>query len=296
MNQSENETFIVRFNDVMSLKTSSPIYDFPNQELMVGNERSSLVDLLKDQIPFRDPSGFLFRTERGYKGGYIMIDKEDSDCYQVLLTRDELGSEISEVGSVSKMARVLPVRKSKKTVWIYTFPDLSKSGHGEVYAEAFVRTGNNLEIGEGIGSGVTGYSKPPRKGRYKFVKYPIYRPLTLHDDQHRETLSCASSFLSQAIDECLETGIVSDEILDQTCWLFNVVLYVDNQPNISKAALLEAIGYFCYDYRNLPSGTLLRQPLNYILDIVQVDGIWSRDSTCISFITTDFEGVVYRFS
>jgi len=299
MNQDEDGMPIVHFNDTMSVKTRPIISDSPQQEVTVGNDRpgrSSLVDLLKDQIPFRDPSGFLFRTDRGYKGGYIMTDRADSDSYQVLFTRDELGSEICEVVSVPKIARVVPTRKSKKTVWLYTFPDLSKSGHGEVYAEAFIRAGNDIDIGEGFGSGVTGQSTPPRQQRHKFVKYPIYRPLTLHNEQHRETLSCASSFLSQAVDEYLGTGLVSDAILDQTCWLLNVVLYVDGQPNISKTALLEAIGHFCYDYRNLHSGTLLRQPLNYVLDIARVDGIWSKHSTCISFITTDFEGVIYRFS
>lgn len=224
-----------------------------------------------------------------------MTDKADSDSYQVLFTRDELGNEVCEAVGIPKGSRVDPVRRSKKTVWLYTYPDLSKSGHGEVYAEAFIRAGAEIDIGEGFGSGVTGRPTSPQRQGHKFVKYPIYRPLTLHDKQHRETLSCASSFLSQAVDEYLGTGFVSGPILDQTCWLLNVVLYVDDQPNISRNALLEAITNFCSDYQNLPTGSLLRQPLNYALDIARVDGVWSKQS-CVSFITTDFEGVIYRFS
>lgn len=258
------------------------------QQPDIVRPHSSLTDLLWD------PVGCLFRTDRGYKGGHIMSDSWDT--YQVLLTRDELGNEISENAIVPKDTLVLPQRDQRETVWFYTCPDLSKSGHGEVYAEAFVRAGGDIDIGEGFGSGVTGSSVPSQRQRHRLVKYPIYQPLSLHDECHRETLSCASSFLSQVVDEYLSTNLVSGTILDQTCWLLNAVLYVDDHPRISRTVLLEAVRNFCYDYQNLPAGTLLRQPLNYALDAARVDGIWSKRSTCISFITTDFEGVIYRYS
>lgn len=275
------------------LKIGSPISDSPNQAVIV-DEDFPFASLVNDQTSFRDTSSSLFITQQGYKGGYIMVDKPDSDSYQVLLTRDEFGNEISEIVTVPKRSRVLPNRKSKKTVWLYTLPDLSKSGNGEVYAEAFVRAGNDIDINEGFGSGVTGRQTPTK--HRKCVKYPIYRALTLHNLQHRETFSFASSFLLQAVDEYIGSGFVSPPILDQTCWLLNVVLYIDDQPNVSRTTLLEAIRNFCYDYQNLPTGTLMRQPINYALDIARVDGIWSKQSTCVSFITTDFEGVIYRFS
>ena len=243
------------------------------------------------QVPFRNPFPSIFRTEEGYRGGHIITDKLETGSYHVLFTHDELGNIISELASVPHGAQVNPRRKSKKKVWLYTCP----TAKGEICADSYIRAGCPIEIGETIGAGVIGATGSVYK-RYKdkLVKYPIYHPLTLHEDRHKDTLSCASSFISQSVDEILETGEISGPILDQTWWLVNVVLYVDDHPLITREALLEAISNFCYDYRSLPVGTLIRQPVNYIFDIVQIDGVWSKSSTSVSYITTDFEGVIYR--
>lgn len=221
----------------------------------------------------------LFQTDFGYRSGEILLDQ--SDKYKVILTRDEYGTEICETATLPKERRVFPKRISEKTVWIH----LPKR---TIQAEGFVQVGLSLDNFEIVGSGIVGTVRGS-----KDRKYPIYNPLTLHGDDHRELLNHAASFLMQVIDEHLKTGSISSLLLDQTSWLVNAVLYIDGHQLLTKACLLEAVLNFCFDYQEFPQGHLLKQPINYLFDIIGIDGIYS-ESYCVSYVPPDFEGVKFQ--
>lgn len=221
----------------------------------------------------------LFQTDFGYRSGEILLDQLNE--YEVILTRDEYGNEICETTVLPKERRVIPERISKKTVWIHL-------PQKEISAEGFVRVGEPLDTFPLVGSGIVGTIRG-----VKDQKYPIYNPLTLHGDDHRQLLNHATSFLMQIVDEYLKTGDISSPLLDQTSWLLNSVLYVDGHQLLTKACLLEAVLNFCFDYREFPQGYLLRQPINYLFDIIGIDGIYS-DSYCVSYVSPDFEGLKFH--
>lgn len=219
----------------------------------------------------------IFYTNEGYRGGYILSQKGKN--YEVLFIRDEFGATICEVKFISITAHVFPKRKNQKELWIYTNPDIK--------AEGYIKVGESIDIGLGIGSGVNSTLGGIR------TKYPIYNPLTFHNLHHRNTLIYASSFILQIIDEYLHNQTLSDEILNRANWLVNVVLIIDGHDTIPKDVFLEALTNFCLDYIILSPGTFIRQPINYIFDILRIDGVYHQKDLSVSYIPTDFDGVFY---
>ena len=168
--------------------------------------------------------------------------------------------------------------KAPKTVWININP--------HIVARGYVTVGNLFDtINQNtLGSGIVAC----KKGR----KYPIYNSLTLRDENHLNILTYANSFILQLVDEYLESNLFSEEILNQIEQLLNLTFIADGFETISKEVLLEALSNFCLDYNTMSPGTLLRQPLNYVFDILNIDGICSKDLS-ISYIPTDYEGIEY---
>jgi hypothetical protein len=157
----------------------------------------------------------------------------------------------------------------------------------KLIGEGFIYSGRIFDFPSTLGSGIIG-SKEGKDNQ----KYPIYNPLFIHDYDHMDLLNHASSFIIQLVDDFLRTGTFSQDDLDRAHLLFNSSLYIDNRKIITKETLIEAILNFCYDYTEFPQGYRIRQPINYLFDIVGIDGIYS-DYYCISFIPADFEGVQY---
>lgn len=173
---------------------------------------------------------------------------------------------------------IIPSQKQPKIVWITIDPNITAQGY--IVIGNLFKTIDSANLGSGIVSS--------KKG----VKYPIFNPLILKDENHLHILNYANSFILQLVDEYLESNIFSDEILDQVYKLLNHVLSIGEYSNIPKAIIIEALSNFCLDYNMLSNGTFLRQPLNYILDILNIDGIHSKNYS-ISYIPTDYDFVKY---
>jgi hypothetical protein len=213
-------------------------------------------------------SQVLFKTNNGYRGGYILSLLENK--YKVLFTRDEFGNSIHTFDYISTSSYISPVRMNKKEVYIFSNSD----------AKDYIKAGNNINDNLGLGSGIHSSSG-------KDNKYPIYNPLTFHDINHRNTLIFASSFITQLIEGYFQDGKFSEQILDQAHWLVNVVLIIDDFEFIPKDVFLEAINNFCLDYIILSPGTLIRQPINYVFDILQIDGVYCKNDISVSYISPD---------
>lgn len=253
--------------------------------------KSQILHKPSDQIPDHQRPPTLFCTENGYCGGKILQKYKNEPYMKVLITRDEYGNNVCESCILPISAKVFPKRYVTHTVNLYTIPT-KKSG--KITAYNYIKANGVIDTGDGLGAGVVGQYKPPKEQKCKMTKYPIHSALTLHNSPHKEMLSNASSFISQMVDEYLQNGYISDPIVEQTCWLLNVVLYVDAHPLINNEVLRETISNFCYDYKHLPSGTLLCQPINYIYNAIAIDGIWSKFGACMSHIPTNFEGIQYK--
>lgn len=172
------------------------------------------------------------------------------------------------------------LQKMSQTVWININPNVSAQGY--VTVGNFFNTINQSNCF--LGSGIVSCEKG--------VKYPIYNPLVLRDENHFNILNYANCLILQLVDEYLEANVFSDEILDQVHKLLCLVLTIDGFETIPKDVILEALNNFCLDYNTMSNGTLLRQPLNYIFDILSIDGIYSKDYS-ISYIPIDYEGIEY---
>lgn len=252
-----------------------------------GKCKSQTLRKPRNQVPDRHGFPTLFHTENGYCSGEILEKNEHH--MTVLLTRDEYGNRIHETCILPVSAQVFPKRYITHTVNLYTIP-IKKTGRLTAYN--YIKADGPIDTGDGLGAGVAGKRKS--SSGFKMAKYPIHNALTLHNPSHKEMLSNASSFISQMVDEYLQNGYISDPIVEQSCWLLNVVFYVDAHPLINGDVLREAIANFCYDYKNLPRGTLLCQPINYIYNATAIDGIWTKFCVCVSHIPTDFEGIQYK--
>lgn len=239
------------------------------------------------QIPCRDPKLIpgLFHTDNGYCGGFVMC--QQGNQYHIIITKDEFGSNTVIYTTIKKTDLVRPIRKKRGQIYINTCP----SNNNQIVAEGYIKTGQMIDSGGSIGSGVPGTVKHTPKS----VKYPIYTPLTLHNLHHHNTLMYASSFLIQIIDEYLKTNKVSSQLLEQATWLINVVLSIDDFPKLNKDVIFEALLNFCVDYTMFNSENLVRQPINYVFDILGIDGVTCPyQDLSISYIHTDFEGIMYR--
>ena len=236
------------------------------------------------QIPSWEFDKAVFLTIEGYREGYILSQNET--LYNVYFYRNESGECIDNIGIIPIINRVTPKRLSSEAyIFVNVRSDKQISGNG------FIRSGYPIDVGYGIGSGLNG-GIVERSGTQK---YPIYSPLTLHSVNHRKTLTRASQMIVSLLVEYLQFTTISNESLDRACWLINTVLYIDGFSKITSLAFLEALTDFVYDYSNLPTGTIIRQPINYILDIAGIDGIYSGTfSPSVSFIPTNYEGVVYH--
>jgi hypothetical protein len=174
-------------------------------------------------------------------------------------------------------------KKKPQTVWININPNVT--------AQGYVTVGNLFNtINQSscfLGSGIVSCKKG--------VKYPIYNPLILNDENHFNILNYANCLILQLVDEYLESNLYNStcqKILDQVHRLLCLALTIDGFETIPKDVILEAINNFCLDYNTMSIGTLLRQPLNYIFDILSIDGIYSKDYS-ISYIQIDYEGIEY---
>ena len=231
-------------------------------------------------IHFQQPS--LFYTDHGYYGGNIISMSDDLTSCNVLFNRDELGNEINKHLSVPVGSCVVPYRENKGEIFISTSSE-------KINAEGYLKAGYPIYVNSGIGSGINSCSKGSKN------KYPIYNPLTFHNLHHRNALTYTSFTLVQIIEEYLQTNKMSSVKFDQSFWLINTVLLIDNHSQITKELLLEAIINFCVDYSVFPKGTLIRQPINYIFDILGIDGVYSsKISPSVSFIPTNMEGITYK--
>ena len=235
-----------------------------------------------DQLPRPDSCIAVFRTPHGYRGG-IILSNDNNYNHKVLFIRDERGECISQEGTVPVNCKVVPQRKHREEVSVFT------SGP-PVHADGYVKAGEKLDFRKGLGSGVTGQHIESKRASFN---YPVYNPLSIHHSEQKKTLLNISSLLSETVRSILKNEQV-DYGLDNLHWLVNVVLFVDDHIRITKAALSQALMDFCTDYRTLPKGTIIRQPINYIFDVVKVDGIYSEFSSCVSFIPTNFDGIIYR--
>jgi hypothetical protein len=232
----------------------------------------------------------IFKTNNGYCGGEIIKKSSHKGFINVRLTHDKYGNHINNICVLPTDAEIHSKQKIKDTVYLYTCP-LSQTN--QLQAENYIHAQGPIDTKDGIGSGIIGKCNQKESLR-KMVKYPIYNPLTLHNVSHKEILSNASAFISQIVDEYLENEKISAPILEQTCWLMNVVLYIDGHHLINSQLLQEAISYFCYDYIHLPKGTFIRQPINYIFDTITIDGIYSKFGFSMSHLPTDFKGIHYK--
>jgi len=234
------------------------------------------------QVPSREFETGIFLTEEGYREGYILARNQDR--YRVRFYRDENGNRIEDVQSVPVSRRVEPRRKNSKPVWILVNKGLSGSG--------YVRSQHPLNLGYGIGSGLNGKFVRKLKAE-QGCKYPIYTPITFHSAEHRKMLTRTSSLICQLV-----VDYSQEDLLDRIHWLINTFLYIDGFPGITLEVLLEAITNFTCDYLSFPPGTILRQPINYIFDILNIDGVCSEETVSkvpsVSFISTDFVGVTYQ--
>jgi len=272
---------------------------------MISSSPPKICDICPaTQIPSREFDKAIFSVGEGYREGYILSNW--TKIYRVHFYRDENGCEIEDIRIVPKSCRVNPYRRIQTSIWIQIHPRFDHRVNGT----GFIRAHHPIEVGYGIGAGVNGkIPKEPNKS-CSANKYPIYIPLTFHSNGHRKTLTHASNIINQIIIEYIQLETISWDLLDRACWLVNVVLYVDGFPNISDEVLLEAISNFAHDYSNLPSGTILRQPINYIFDIVGIDGVCCNELSkinsrkhkysakrgnlpSVSFISTDYEGIIY---
>ena len=268
-------------------------YDSLHSEFKIKPSEELIFSAHK-QVPDRYYISVLFHTNEGYRTGNIISYNNNKTC-EVLFTRDEFGNLINDRTTIPLSSIVKPFRKNHGQVSIKVAPI--------IIAEGYVRAGQPIEIGCGIGSGVNSISVPSSPSKHKkkitesrvseYTLYPIYKPLTFHSLQQRSTLTYGSYFLLQLIDYYLKTGNILMEMLDQANWLINVVLFIDNHSLIPKNVMLEAIINFCFDYTNLSSGSFIRQPINYIFDIIGIDGVYSKSQQSISYISLDFEGVTY---
>jgi hypothetical protein len=225
----------------------------------------------------RDPAILIFHTQNGYRGGYII--NQIQDFCEAVLIKDEFGNDSYDRVTLPLTAVVRPRRLNNKTIYIKI---------NQPRAKGYIRAGYNIEIGQGLGSGINSCQSKSND------KYPIYQPLTFHNEHHRNTLTSASSFIFQVIDDYLHGKTFSPQLVEQARWLVNVALLIDNYPPLNQAVFLEALTNFCWDYLCFSSGTLLRQPINYILDILQIDGVYQKGGLSISYIPTDFEGIHYQ--
>ena len=215
---------------------------------------------------FNDLSPILFRTKKGYRDGYITNQIESE--YQVIMLHDEHGVATQEFLNVPQSALVHSDHLQSECVSIYVSDPIDKKG--------YVSAGGPLKNVPFTGSGVYGSIRESRRRNQAF---PIFNPLYIHDKQHLWTLQCASSLFMQAVEEDLPVTI-----LDQIIWLINVVLKVDNYPSLSPCVIKEAMSNFVSDYTNFPSGSILKHPINYVLEILRIDGILSEISACVSFV------------
>jgi hypothetical protein len=255
---------------INDLKKSERIYD----------TISNVVSISKSDLKYVPA---LFHTNQGYRGGYII--SKHARNYEVLFTRDEFGCAIDEIAIVPDFLQVFPDRKNTNTVWIKTYANIKGKG--------YVKAGMNINIKNGMGSGVNSVRKNSVSRNRELAKYPIYYPLTFHNFHHRNTLTYASSFILQLINEYLRHGTISTEILEQAHWLINVVLTIDNYSVIPRDVFLEALMNFCLDYITLSPGSLIRQPINYVFDILTIDGVYSDGHLSVSYIPIDFDHVIY---
>lgn len=294
----EKTSFVKMNIDQVNIHTfqTSNIGDVCDSKQILIHERND-IDYVNDtinkiaQIPDQKYIPGIFHTNKGYRGGYII--SRIGNTYEILFTRDEFGGLIHEIGFLPVTCQVFPIRKHQNQVWIYT--------HSDIKAEGYIKVGESINTGFGIGSGVNSISdrraapsSSEINAKRKLAKYPIYHPLTFHNLHHRNTLTYASSFISQLIDEYFRHKIISNEILEQARWLVNVVLIVDNHTAIPRNVFLEALTNFCLDYMMSSPGTLIRQPINYIFDVLGIDGVYSKGHLSVSYISTDFEGVDYQ--
>lgn len=252
--------------------------------------KSKTLRKAQDQISDYKHLSALFKTQSGYYGGEILERYAEETHITVLLTRDQYGNKIRETCVLPSNSIVIPKRRNANTVNLYTIP---AKRSGRLTAYNYIQVGEPIDTQDGLGAGIVGQRK--NKKELHMVKYPIHNALTLHNYLHKEMLSNASSFISQMVDEYLHCEQFSDPIVDQACWLLNTVLYIDAHALINNEVLKEALANFCYDYKHLPKGTALCQPINYIYNALSIDGIWSKTSICISHIPTDFKGIQYKF-
>lgn len=243
------------------------------------------------QLPSHSFDKAIFYTRDGYCEGHIL--SENSGICQVRFYRNEYGNTIDNIQNISLFYKVTPQRKNIDPIFIYVHARQDKRIDGN----RFIKAQYPIDIGYGIGSGINGQMFSESQND---EKYPIYTPLTFHSVGHKKTLIRASQAIIDIINNYLQFALIQQDSIDRALWLLNVTLYIDAFPNIINSALLEALTNFIHDYLSFPSGTILRQPINYILDIIGIDGICCDDDlphkgfSSISFIPTDFEGVVYH--
>lgn len=266
---------------VISISSSPPKFSLTNCNIL--------------KLPSREFDKAFFSTKNGFKEGYILSKKNHT--YRVHFYRNENGDKINEIQTISTCYKIKPYRKNKDPIFIY----IRKRLDGQISGYGFVRSQHPIDVGYGIGSGLNG--RVDDDFLCEEDKYPIYTPLTFHSMAHRKTLTRASQTFIDIVTEYLQFEFISEKSLDRACWLINVVLYVDGFPSITSNAILEALTNFICDYVNFAPNTILRQPINYIFDVVNIDGVCCdqlkrdyKNYSSISFIPTDFKGVVYHVS
>jgi len=226
--------------------------------------KSSEFSRFPNAFPSQDYCPGIFKTKKGYRDGYI-IGQNRYD-YDVIFLHDEHGNQTVEKGKVKLNNLVETKRIHHQELFIYIPQHATIDGY--VYARK--------DLKGSLGTGIRGFSHETKKCK---DSYPIFRVLSLHNDLHNEYLIRASSLLCRSIMEDLPITI-----LDKIIWLINIVLMVDDYPRLSTEVIHEAIHNFVLDYTMRPEGSQLRHPINYILEILRIDGIWS-ERACVSYIS-----------
>ena len=147
----------------------------------------------------------------------------------------------------------------------------------DILAEGYVKVGDRYSIVPSIGSGIVSSDQPTD------IKYPIYHPLILSTND-RERLMKGSSLLVQIVN-----GRIN--LLKRAHQLINSVL---KDSSITLLALAEALRNFCYDYHHHRIGSVIRQPINYVMDVVGIDGVYFPKGRSVSYLPPDLEYVVYK--
>lgn len=233
---------------------SPPEFDF--DEDTEGEEtlpRRDSSPSLVVEVPNTEIQSNIYQTKKGYCEG--VITGYHDDFFQVVVIRNEEGDTVEEKANFLLSDQVIPFRKTTEIRLIF---DKSMT-------KGFIRPQEPLPS-LGIGSGIIGSLKGS-KGHL------LETPLSIHNQLHLNTFLRVSQGLKELLNIYLEKNVLSEILFDKICWLLNIVLYIDGFEIIPPEVILEALTNFFLDYKSFPRTSFIRQPINYILDIYDIDGL-----------------------